>query len=113
IPLDVNNPALRELTFSRMVEVFEEQVRGLVEGGVDILLPETSIDTLMLKAQLFAIAKYFDEGGKRVPVIASSSIFDASGRTLSGQTLEALWNSISHAPLIGVGLNCGMAPTEL
>jgi len=113
IPLDVNNPALRELTFDRMVEIFEEQVRGLIDGGADILLPETSIDTLMLKAQLFAIQKYFDEGGKRVPVIASSSIFDASGRTLSGQTLEALWNSIAHAPLIGVGLNCGMAPTEL
>jgi 5-methyltetrahydrofolate--homocysteine methyltransferase len=113
IPLDVNNPALRELNFSQMVEVFEEQVRGLIDGGVDILLPETSIDTLMLKAQLFAIQKFFDEGGKRVPVLASSSIFDASGRTLSGQTLEALWTSIAHAPLFGVGLNCGMAPTEL
>lgn len=113
IPLDVNNPAVRELSFAQMIGVFEEQVRGLVEGGVDILAPETAIDTLMLKAQLFAIQKYFDEGGRRVPIMPGVAIFDASGRTLSGQTLEALWTSISHAPLYSVGLNCGMAPTDL
>ena len=94
-------------------EIFVEQIRGLMDGGADILLPETSIDTLMMKAQLFAIEKYFEETGKRVPVFASNSIFNKDGRTLSGQTLEAFWLSISHAPLTGVGLNCGMAPTEL
>ncbi|HEX8834251.1 MAG TPA: methionine synthase, partial [Abditibacteriaceae bacterium] len=113
VPLDVNNPAYREFNFSQMVDFFVEQVRGLVDGGVDLLLPETSIDTLVMKAQLFAIEKYFLEGGRRVPVIASNAIYDASGRTLSGQTLEAFLISISHSPLLGVGLNCGMEPTAM
>jgi len=113
IALDVNDSGAREFTFDQMVEIFEEQVHGLLDGGVDLLLPETSIDTLMMKAQLFAIQKVFDEGARRVPVLASNAIFGASGHTLSGQTLEAFLNSVSHAPLLGVGLNCGMEPTAL
>jgi 5-methyltetrahydrofolate--homocysteine methyltransferase len=113
IPLDVNDPAARELTFDQMVDVFYEQVGGLMDGGVDLLLPETSIDTLVMKAQLFAIDKYFEDIRRRVPVIASNSIFDASGRTLSGQTIEAFLISVSHAPLLGIGLNCGMDPRAL
>jgi len=112
-PIKVDNAVRDELTFDHMIAVFTEQIRGLIDGGCDILLPETSIDTLMMKAQLFAIEKYFDETGKRVPVFASNSIFNKDGRTLSGQTLEAFWLSVSHAPLFAVGLNCGMAPTEL
>ena len=112
-PIKVDNAVRDELTFDHMVEIFYDQIRGLIDGGADILLPETSIDTLMMKAQLFAIEKYFEDTGKRVPVFASNSIFNKDGRTLSGQTLEAFWLSISHAPLFCVGLNCGMAPTEL
>lgn len=112
-PIKVDNSEPIELTFDQMVGVFKEQIHGLIDGGVHILLPETSIDTLMMKAQLFAIEEYFEETGKRVPVFASNSIFNADGRTLSGQTLEAFWLSISHAPLYCVGLNCGMEPTKL
>lgn len=110
---DVNDAASRDVTFDEMVVAFEEQVGALLDGGCDLLLPETSIDTLVMKAMLFAIEQHFEKSGRRVPVIASNSIFDASGRTLSGQTLEAFWISVSHAPLLGVGLNCGMAPDQL
>ena len=88
-------------------------MRGLVDGGVDILLPETTFDTLNLKAALFAIGKYFDDTGITLPVIASITITDASGRTLSGQTVEACWNSISHAPLLAVGINCALGAAEM
>ncbi len=110
---DVNNPAFRAVTFDQLVEAYSEQVRGLVDGGVDILLPETTFDTLNLKAALFAIEKFFDERGVRLPVMASITITDASGRTLSGQTVEACWNSISHAPLLSVGINCALGAKEM
>src|ERR687893_187177 len=85
-----------------------------MDGGVDLLLPETTFDTLNLKAALFAIQRYFDETGKRVPVIASLTIVqEGSDRTLIGQTLEAAWLSVSHAPLTAVGLNCALGPKEL
>ena len=110
---DVNNPAFRSVTFDELVNAYYEEVRGLVDGGVDILLPETTFDTLNLKAALFAIQKYFDDTGKRLPVMASITITDASGRTLSGQTVEAAWNSISHAPLLTVGINCALGAKEM
>ena len=110
---DVNNPAFRGTSFDELVAAYYEQVRGLVDGGVDILLPETTFDTLNLKAALFAIEKFFDDRGVRLPVIASITITDASGRTLSGQTVEACWNSISHAPLLAVGINCALGALEM
>jgi 5-methyltetrahydrofolate--homocysteine methyltransferase len=110
---DVNNPGFRGVTFDELVDAYYEQVRGLVDGGVDILLPETTFDTLNLKAALFAIEKYFEDTGITLPVIASITITDASGRTLSGQTVEACWNSISHAPLLAVGINCALGAEEM
>src|SRR5258706_231067 len=92
---------------------YYEQVRGLVDGGGDILMPETTFDTLNLKAALFAIEKYFEDNKLRLPVIASITITDASGRTLSGQTVEACWISISHAPLLAVGINCALGAKEM
>jgi len=110
---DVNNPGLRSVTFDELVEAYAEQVRGLMEGGVDLLLPETAFDTLNLKAALYAIEDYFLGGGRRVPVIASVTIVDRSGRTLSGQTLEAFWYSIEHARPLAVGLNCSLGAEEM
>jgi 5-methyltetrahydrofolate--homocysteine methyltransferase len=110
---DVNRPGFRGVTFDELVDAYYEQVRGLVDGGVDILLPETTFDTLNLKAALFAIQKYFDDTGITLPVIASITITDAAGRTLSGQTVEACWNSISHAPLLAVGVNCALGAEEM
>jgi 5-methyltetrahydrofolate--homocysteine methyltransferase len=110
---DVNRPGFRGVSFDELVDAYYEQVRGLVDGGVDILLPETTFDTLNLKAALFAIEKYFADTGITLPVIASLTITDASGRTLSGQTVEACWNSISHAPLLAVGINCALGAEEM
>ncbi len=110
---DVNNPAFRATTFDQLVEAYYEQARGLVEGGVDLLLPETTFDTLNLKACLFAIEKFFSDRGARIPVLASVTITDRSGRTLSGQTLEAFMTSISHAPLAAVGINCALGPEQM
>jgi 5-methyltetrahydrofolate--homocysteine methyltransferase len=110
---DVNNPAFRGTSFDQLVDAYYEQVRGLVDGGVDLLLPETSFDTLNLKAALFAITRYFEETGITLPVIASITITDQSGRTLSGQTVEACWNSLKHAPLVAVGLNCALGAEEM
>ncbi|HEY3056391.1 MAG TPA: methionine synthase, partial [Thermoanaerobaculia bacterium] len=110
---DVNNPAFRGVSFDQLVDAYYEQARGLVDGGVDILLPETTFDTLNLKAALFAIQKLFDDTGVRLPVMASITITDASGRTLSGQTVEACWNSISHAPLLSAGINCALGAKEM
>ncbi|HEX9407684.1 MAG TPA: dihydropteroate synthase, partial [Thermoanaerobaculia bacterium] len=107
------NPAFRAVTFDDLVGAYYEQVRGLVDGGVDILLPETTFDTLNLKAALFAIEKFFTIRSVRLPVMASITITDASGRTLSGQTVEACWNSISHAPLLTVGINCALGAREM
>ena len=110
---DVSNPAFRAVTFDQLVDAYYEQVRGLVDGGADILLPETTFDTLNLKAALFAIEKYFADSGHKLPVIASLTITDASGRTLSGQTVEAAWISIAHAPLLAVGMNCALGAKEM
>ena len=110
---DVNNPAFRAVTFDDLVASYHEQVRGLVDGGVDVLLLETSFDTLNLKAAIFATEKLFGEIGARVPVMLSVTITDASGRTLSGQTVEAFWNSVSHARPVTVGINCALGATEM
>ena len=110
---DVENPAFRAISFDELVAAYKEQARGLLDGGVDLLLPETTFDTLNLKAALFAIQTLFAERGTQVPVIASLTITDQSGRTLSGQTLEAAWVSISHAPLIATGLNCALGAEQM
>jgi 5-methyltetrahydrofolate--homocysteine methyltransferase len=110
---DVDNPAFRAVTFDQIEQAYYEQVRGLVDGGVDLLLPETTFDTLNLKAALHAIQRYFAETALTLPVIASLTITDASGRTLSGQTLEAAWLSISHVDLLAAGLNCALGAEEL
>ncbi|MEK7229058.1 MAG: homocysteine S-methyltransferase family protein, partial [Candidatus Binatota bacterium] len=110
---DVNDPAFRAVTFDQLVQAYYDQIRGLVDGGVDFLLPETTFDTLNLKACLFAIAKLFEERRIRLPVLASVTITDRSGRTLSGQTLEAFLTSISHADLIAVGINCAFGPQQM
>ncbi len=106
---DVNNPAYRAVTFDELVDAYYEQVRGLVDGGVDLLLIETIFDTLNAKAALFAVDKYFaDQGKPSLPIMISGTITDASGRTLSGQTTEAFLYSVSHLPLLSVGLNCAL-----
>ncbi|MCW3052591.1 MAG: hypothetical protein JWN14_1761, partial [Chthonomonadales bacterium] len=105
---DVNDPGKRSVTFDQVMESYYEQVSALIEAGSDLLLAETTFDTLNLKAALFAIQKFFDEGGRRVPVMAS--LFMMGDRTMSGQNLEGFWNSISHAPLLSVGLNCAYGP---
>ncbi len=110
---DVENPAFRAVTFDELVAAYKDQARGLLDGGVDLLVPETTFDTLNLKAALFAIQALFAERGEAVPVIASLTITDQSGRTLSGQTLEAAWVSISHAPLLATGLNCALGATQM
>lgn len=110
---DVNNPAFRAVTFDELVETFYEQVRALVEEGVDILLPETNIDTLNLKAAIFAIENVFEDLKVRLPVSLSVTITDASGRTLSGQTIEAFYNSIRHANPLSVGINCALGASEM
>jgi 5-methyltetrahydrofolate--homocysteine methyltransferase len=110
---DVNDPGYRAISFDQLVEAYTEQVKALIEGGVDVLLVETVFDTLNCKAALFAINQYFDETGKRYPIMVSGTITDASGRTLSGQTTEAFWNSISHADVMSVGLNCALGAKDM
>src|SRR5881409_3340312 len=110
---DVNNPAFRATNFDALVAAYSEQARGLIDGGVDLLLAETIFDTLNSKAALFAFEKCFSETGHRVPVMASVTITDNSGRTLSGQTIEAFWNSISHANLLSVGINCALGGKQM
>ena len=110
---DVENPSLRSVTFDELVASYHEQVRGLMAGGVQLLTPETTFDTLNLKAALFAIRKYFDENKVEVPVLASLTIMDAGGRTLSGQTLEAAFISIEHADPFCIGLNCALGPEQM
>jgi 5-methyltetrahydrofolate--homocysteine methyltransferase len=109
---NVNDPGHRGATFDQMVATYDEQVDALVEGGVDLLLCETAFDTLVMKACLFAIDRFFERSGVRVPVMASFTIFEG-GRTLSAQTVEACWNSISHADLLSVGMNCALGPEKL
>ena len=110
---DVNNPGYRAITFDELVDTYYEQARGLVDGGVDILLPETTFDTLNLKACLFAIQKLEIERQFRLPLMISVTITDLSGRTLTGQTVEAFWNSIRHANPLSVGINCALGAKEM
>ncbi|TGN14642.1 methionine synthase [Leptospira ilyithenensis] len=110
---DVNNPAFRAITFDQLVDSFYEQITALIDGGVDLLLPETNIDTLNLKACIFAIEKIFEERNIRIPVILSVTITDASGRTLSGQTGEAFYISVKHARPLAVGINCALGAGEM
>ncbi len=107
---DVNDPAARNVTFDQLVAAYHEQVRGLVDGGVDVLLVETIFDTLNCKAALFAIDQYFDEHPaiERLPLMISGTVTDASGRILSGQTVPAFWNSVRHARPLTIGLNCAL-----
>jgi 5-methyltetrahydrofolate--homocysteine methyltransferase len=112
ISVKVEDAASRDVTYQQMVESYKAQVAALVEAGVDILLPETAIDTLNLKTCLFAISQYFRESGRRVPVMVSGTF--QNGRTfVSGQTVEAFWNAISHFPLLTVGMNCAVGPAAM
>jgi len=111
---DVNNPGYRAVSFDEVVEAYYEQIKGLVDGGVDVLLVETIFDTLNAKAAIFAIKKYFrDRGIAELPVMISGTITDASGRTLSGQTLEAFYTSVMHAKPLSIGLNCALGAAEM
>jgi 5-methyltetrahydrofolate--homocysteine methyltransferase len=110
---DVSDPGARSVTFDDLTEAYAEQARGLIDGGVDVLLVETVFDVLNCKAALYAIDTVFEEKGKRLPVMVSGTITDASGRTLTGQTLEAFIISVSHFPLFSIGLNCAMGAEQL
>lgn len=110
---DVNDPSYRNISFDQLVTSYKESVRGLVDGGVDILLIETIFDTLNCKAAIYAIKTYFEENNVEIPIIISATITDASGRTLSGQTLEAFYYSIIHANPLSIGLNCSLGVDEI
>lgn len=110
---DVNNPGYRNVTFDALVENYTEATRGLIEGGADLILIETIFDTLNAKAAIFAVQGVFETLGFELPIMISGTITDASGRTLSGQTTEAFWNSVRHAKPISVGLNCALGAAEL
>ncbi|MDG2390653.1 MAG: methionine synthase [Planctomycetaceae bacterium] len=110
--IDDNDPSLRGATWDQVVAAYTEQIYGLIEGGVDILLPETSFDTANMKACLFAIQNVFNKEGITLPVMVSGTVFDG-GRTLQAQTLESFVNSIGHFPIMSVGLNCGLGPTKM
>ncbi len=111
---DVNDPGYRAITFDEIVAAYKEQISGLVDGGADILLMETIFDTLNAKAAIFAINSYFQETGKeKLPLMISGTITDASGRTLSGQTLEAFYISVMHAEPLSIGLNCSLGGNEM
>lgn len=110
---DVNDPGFRAVTFDDLLIAYKEQVKALIDGGVDVLLVETIFDTLNAKAALFAIEEVKDELGIDIPIMVSGTITDASGRTLSGQTVEAFLISISHLPLLSVGFNCALGADQL
>ncbi|MCB5161883.1 methionine synthase [Marinomonas algarum] len=110
---DVNDPGYRNIHFDELVEAYAVAVDGLIKGGSDLILIETIFDTLNAKAAIYAVLDYFEKTGVRYPIMISGTITDASGRTLSGQTTEAFWNSISHAKPLSVGLNCALGPKEL
>ena len=112
LSFNADKPGYRPVDFDRMVASYSEQIRGLIEGGVDLLLPETSFDTLNMKACLFAIEDVFAELGVRLPVMVSGTIFEG-GRTLTGQSVEAFWTSVSHAPMLTIGLNCALGPKQM
>ncbi len=113
VSIDVNDPGARAITFDELVEDYTEATRGLIEGGADILLIETVFDTLNAKAAVFAVQQVFDEDGIKLPIMISGTITDAAGRTLSGQTTEAFYNSLRHANPISFGLNCALGPDQL
>ncbi len=110
---DVNNPGFRAVTFNDLKVAYKEQAKALIDGGSDVLMVETVFDTLNAKAALFAIQEVFEEIEKEVPVMVSGTITDASGRTLSGQTTEAFLISVSHVPLLSIGLNCALGAKQL
>ena len=110
---DVNNPGFRAVTFDQVREAYAEQVRGLIDGGSELLLIETIFDTLNAKAAIVAIEEVYREKGLRLPVMISGTITDLSGRTLSGQTVEAFWNSVRHAAPLTIGLNCALGAREM
>lgn len=110
---DVNNPGFRAIDFDTLAANYREQAQSLIEGGADILLVETVFDTLNAKAALFALEELFDDLGREYPIMVSGTITDASGRTLSGQTAEAFLTSLSHVPLMSIGLNCALGADQL
>jgi len=111
---DVNNPGFRAVTFDEVVVAYTEQIRGLVDGGVDVILIETIFDTLNAKAAIFAVKEFFRKLSKpELPIMISGTITDASGRTLSGQTLAAFYTSVAHAKPLSVGLNCALGAQEM
>ena len=110
---DVSDPGARNITFEQLVETYGEATQALIEGGVDLLIVETIFDTLNAKAAIFAIKHLCDEKSLNIPIIISGTITDASGRTLSGQTLEAFYNSVRHAKPLCIGLNCALGANEL
>ncbi len=110
---DVNDPAARNVTYGQLVAAYLDAARGLVDGGADLIVIETIFDTLNAKAAIFAVEQLFDEAGRRWPVIVSGTITDASGRTLSGQTTEAFWNSVRHVRPLAIGLNCALGAKEM
>lgn len=111
---DVNNPGYRSITFDEVADAYCEQIKGLVDGGVDLLLIETIFDTLNAKAAIYAVKKFFrDSGKKSLPLMISGTITDASGRTLSGQTLEAFYTSVQHAEPLSIGLNCALGADQM
>jgi 5-methyltetrahydrofolate--homocysteine methyltransferase len=111
---DVNNPGYRAVTFDEVAKAYTEQIKGLVDGGVDLLLIETIFDTLNAKAAIYAAKKFFrDNNVPELPIMISGTITDASGRTLSGQTLEAFYTSVRHARPLSVGLNCALGATQM
>ena len=110
---DVNDPGYRNVTFDELVENYVEATRGLIEGGADLILIETIFDTLNAKAAIFAVQQVFEDDNVELPIMISGTITDASGRTLSGQTTEAFWNSVAHAKPISVGLNCALGAKDL
>jgi len=112
LSFNADKPGYRPVTFDQMVASYAEQIRGLIEGGADLLLPETSFDTLNMKACLFAIEDVFAELGVRLPVMVSGTIFNG-GRTLTGQSVESFWTSVSHAPMLTIGLNCALGPKQM
>ncbi len=112
LAFNAEKPGTRPVTYEQMVESYSVQIRGLIDGGVDLLLPETSFDTLNMKACLFAIESVFAERGVRLPVMVSGTIFNG-GRTLTGQSVEAFWTSVSHFPMLTIGLNCALGPAQM
>ena len=110
---DVNRPGFRAISFDELVAAYKEQVTALIDGGVDLILVETIFDTLNAKAALFAVQEVYEEKGVILPIMVSGTITDASGRTLSGQTTEAFLISLSHIPMLSIGLNCALGAKQL